>query len=46
MKAAHMKGIKNSMMNYVLIGFDDSPIADEQLWPALSTVRQPVEGNG
>jgi LacI family transcriptional regulator len=41
MKAAQMKGIKIPS-ELCLIGFDDSPIA-EQLWPSLSTIRQPVE---
>lgn len=41
MKAAQMKGIKIPS-DLCIIGFDDSPIA-EQLWPSLSTVRQPVK---
>jgi len=41
MKAAQMKGIKIPS-ELCIIGFDDSPIA-EQLWPSLSTVRQPVK---
>jgi LacI family transcriptional regulator len=41
MKAAQMKGIKIPS-ELCIIGFDDSPIA-EQLWPSLSTIRQPVE---
>ena len=41
MKAAQMNGI-NIPLELSLIGFDDSPIA-EQLWPSLTTVRQPVE---
>ena len=41
MKAAQMKGIQIPS-ELSLIGFDDSPIA-EQLWPSLSTIRQPVE---
>lgn len=41
MKAAQMKGIKIPS-DLCIIGFDDSPIA-EQLWPSLSTIRQPVE---
>ena len=41
MKSAQMKGLK--IPNDISIaGFDDSPIADE-IWPALTTVRQPVE---
>lgn len=41
MKSAQMKGmqIPNDLS---LVGFDDSPIA-HQLWPALTTVKQPVE---
>ena len=34
--------IENGYKDICLIGFDDSPIA-EQLWPSLSTIRQPVE---
>ena len=41
MKAAQMQGIKVPT-ELCLIGFDDSPIA-KQLWPALTTVRQPVK---
>jgi LacI family transcriptional regulator len=41
MKAAQMKRIKIPS-ELCIIGFDDSPIA-EQLWPSLSTIRQPVE---
>lgn len=41
MKAAQMQGIKIPT-ELCLIGFDDSPIA-KQLWPALTTVRQPVK---
>ena len=33
---------QNIPLELSLIGFDDSPIA-EQLWPSLTTVRQPVE---
>ena len=40
-KAAHMKGLKIPD-DISLAGFDDSPIADE-IWPALTTVKQPVE---
>ena len=41
MKSAQMKGMKvpNDLS---LAGFDDSPIA-HQIWPALTTVKQPVE---
>jgi LacI family transcriptional regulator len=41
MKSAHMKGLKIPD-DVSLAGFDDSPIADE-IWPALTTVKQPVE---
>ena len=41
MKSAHMKGLKIPD-DISLAGFDDSPIADE-IWPALTTVKQPVE---
>ena len=41
MKSAHMKGLKIPD-DVSLTGFDDSPIADE-IWPALTTVKQPVE---
>ncbi len=40
-KSAHMKGFKIPD-DVSLAGFDDSPIADE-IWPALTTVKQPVE---
>ena len=36
-----MKGLKIPY-DVSLAGFDDSPIA-HQLWPALTTVKQPVE---
>ena len=41
MKSAQMKGMRvpNDLS---LAGFDDSPIA-HQIWPALTTVKQPVE---
>ena len=41
MKSAQMKGLQvpNDLS---LAGFDDSPIA-HQIWPALTTVKQPVE---
>ena len=41
MKSAQMKGLKIPD-DISIAGFDDSPIADE-IWPALTTVRQPVE---
>tara|TARA_B100001250_G_C19700774_1_gene744652 strand:+ start:96 stop:1103 length:1008 start_codon:yes stop_codon:yes gene_type:complete len=41
MKSAQMKGLKIPD-DVSLAGFDDSPIA-HQLWPALTTVKQPVE---
>ncbi len=41
MKSAQMKGLKIPY-DVSLAGFDDSPIA-HQLWPALTTVKQPVE---
>jgi len=41
MKAAQMKGIKIPS-ELSIVGFDDSPIA-EQLWPSLSTIKQPVK---
>ena len=41
MKSAQMKGLKIPE-DISLAGFDDSPIA-HQLWPALTTVKQPVE---
>ena len=41
MKSAQMKGLQ--VPHYLsLTGFDDSPIA-HQIWPALTTVKQPVE---
>lgn len=41
MKSAQMKGMEvpNDLS---LTGFDDSPIA-QQIWPALTTIRQPVQ---
>lgn len=41
MKAAQMNGI-NIPLDLSLVGFDDSPLA-AQLWPSLTTIRQPVE---
>lgn len=41
MKAAQMRGI-NIPLDLSLVGFDDSPLA-AQLWPSLTTIRQPVE---
>ena len=41
MKSAQMKGMQVPQ-DLSLAGFDDSPIA-HQLWPALTTVKQPVE---
>ncbi len=41
MKSAQMKGLKIPT-DLSVVGFDDSPIA-HQLWPALTTVKQPVE---
>ena len=41
MKSAQMKGMKVPK-DLSLAGFDDSPIA-HQIWPALTTVKQPVE---
>ena len=41
MKSAQMKGLKIPD-DISIAGFDDSPIADE-IWPSLTTVRQPVE---
>ena len=41
MKAAQMRGIKIPS-ELSIVGFDDSPIA-EQLWPSLSTIKQPVK---
>jgi LacI family transcriptional regulator len=44
MKSAQMHGLKIPD-DISLAGFDDSPIA-HQIWPALTTVKQPVERNG
>ena len=41
MKSAQMKGMQVPQ-DLSLAGFDDSPIA-HQIWPALTTVKQPVE---
>ena len=41
MKSAQMKGMQVPH-DLSLAGFDDSPIA-HQIWPALTTVKQPVE---
>jgi len=41
MKSAQMKGLQVPQ-DLSLAGFDDSPIA-HQIWPALTTVKQPVE---
>jgi len=41
MKSAQMKGMQIPD-DISLAGFDDSPIA-HQIWPALTTVKQPVE---
>ena len=41
MKAAQMNGI-NIPLDLSLVGFDDSPLA-AQLWPSLTTIRQPME---
>jgi LacI family transcriptional regulator len=41
MKSAQMKGMQVPQ-DLSLVGFDDSPIA-HQMWPALTTVKQPVE---
>jgi LacI family transcriptional regulator len=41
MKSAQMKGMQVPD-DLSLAGFDDSPIA-HQIWPALTTVKQPVE---
>ena len=41
MKSAQMKGMQVPQ-DLSLTGFDDSPIA-HQIWPALTTVKQPVE---
>lgn len=38
--AAHQRGIKVPS-ELSVVGFDDSPVA-RQLWPSLTTIRQPI----